>query len=171
MMTTAKRTGSTNQLWRFAGDTPTGPISDPKVMCEPRGSGYPKIRTGLPQSVPRLQARRRARFAGSFVCSGRVSLYTRTALRAWCNGCTRAFQALSTGSIPVARSSGPEVKFLRKEVRPDLHTGRKRRLDSDQRRGVAQSGSASGWGPEGRWFESSRPDLTVVMSGVVGDVL
>ena len=23
--------------------------------------------------------------------------------RAWCNGCTRAFQALSTGSIPVAR--------------------------------------------------------------------
>ena len=26
-------------------------------------------RTGLPQSVPRLQARRRARFAGSFVCS------------------------------------------------------------------------------------------------------
>src|SRR3954447_3306995 len=27
------------------------------------------------------------------------------------------------------------------------------------RRGVAQSGSASGWGPEGRWFESSRPDL------------
>ena len=25
--------------------------------------------------------------------------------RAWCNGCTRAFQALSTGSIPVARFS------------------------------------------------------------------
>ena len=26
------------------------------------------------------------------------------------------------------------------------------------RRGVAQSGSALGWGPSGRWFESSRPD-------------
>ena len=25
--------------------------------------------------------------------------------RAWCNGCTRAFQALSTGSTPVARSA------------------------------------------------------------------
>src|ERR687886_803619 len=25
-------------------------------------------------------------------------------------------------------------------------------------RGVAQSGSALGWGPSGRWFESSRPD-------------
>ncbi len=27
-------------------------------------------------------------------------------------------------------------------------------------RGVAQSGSAPGWGPGGRWFESSRPDHT-----------
>jgi hypothetical protein len=27
-------------------------------------------------------------------------------------------------------------------------------------RGVAQSGSAFGWGPKGRWFKSSRPDLT-----------
>jgi Protein of unknown function (DUF429) len=27
-------------------------------------------------------------------------------------------------------------------------------------RGVAQSGSALGWGPSGRWFESSRPDST-----------
>src|SRR5919108_4284149 len=26
-------------------------------------------------------------------------------------------------------------------------------------RGVAQSGSAFGWGPKGRWFKSSRPDL------------
>jgi hypothetical protein len=25
-------------------------------------------------------------------------------------------------------------------------------------RGVAQSGSAFGWGPKGRWFKSSRPD-------------
>ena len=26
-------------------------------------------------------------------------------------------------------------------------------------RGVAQFGSAFGWGPKGRWFKSSRPDL------------
>jgi glucosyl-3-phosphoglycerate synthase len=28
---------------------------------------------------------------------------------------------------------------------------------------VAQFGSASGWGPEGRWFKSSRPDIEVVI--------
>src|SRR3954463_7423206 len=105
MMITAKRTGSTNQLWRFAGDTPTGPRSDPKVMCEPEVPGYPMIRTGLPQSVPRLQARRRARFAGSFVCSEGVFVTTLALVaRAWCNGRTRAFQALGAGSSPVARS-------------------------------------------------------------------
>jgi hypothetical protein len=27
-------------------------------------------------------------------------------------------------------------------------------------RGVAQFGSAFGWGPKGRWFKSSRPDST-----------
>jgi hypothetical protein len=33
-------------------------------------------------------------------------------------------------------------------------------LNSDRTpRGVAQSGSAFGWGPKGRWFKSSRPDL------------
>ena len=31
-------------------------------------------------------------------------------------------------------------------------------LMGDMPRGVAQSGSAFGWGPKGRWFESSRPD-------------
>jgi hypothetical protein len=29
----------------------------------------------------------------------------------------------------------------------------------EPRRGVAQSGSAFGWGPKGRWFKSSRPDM------------
>jgi hypothetical protein len=34
---------------------------------------------------------------------------------------------------------------------------------------VAQSGSAFGWGPKGRWFKSSRPDFGhVVRSGVTG---
>jgi hypothetical protein len=36
-----------------------------------------------------------------------------------------------------------------------------RRTDSSEYgypRGVAQSGSALGWGPSGRWFKSSRPD-------------
>ena len=32
-------------------------------------------------------------------------------------------------------------------------------------RGVAQSGSALGWGPSGRWFESSRPDNARARSG------
>ena len=31
-------------------------------------------------------------------------------------------------------------------------------------RGVAQSGSAFGWGPKGRWFKSSRPDFFRVVS-------
>src|SRR5215212_6590693 len=34
----------------------------------------------------------------------------RCSSRAWCNGCTRAFQALSTGSIPVARFA-PKAKL------------------------------------------------------------
>jgi hypothetical protein len=33
------------------------------------------------------------------------------------------------------------------------------RLGFTRHRGVAQSGSAFGWGPKGRWFKSSRPDL------------
>jgi hypothetical protein len=54
------------------------------------------------------------------------------ALRAKCCGCTEAFQASRAGSIPVARLVGP--------------------------RGVAQSGSAPGWGPGGRRFKSCLPD-------------
>jgi hypothetical protein len=54
------------------------------------------------------------------------------ALRAKCCGCTEAFQASRAGSIPVARFVGP--------------------------RGVAQSGSAPGWGPGGRRFKSCLPD-------------
>ena len=56
------------------------------------------------------------------------------ASRAKCCGCTGAFQALRAGSIPVARS----------EFRAP--------------RGVAQSGSAPGWGPGGRRFKSCLPD-------------
>ena len=55
-------------------------------------------------------------------------------LRAKCCGCTEAFQASRAGSIPVARS----------RVRTP--------------RGVAQSGSAPGWGPGGRRFKSCLPD-------------
>ena len=60
--------------------------------------------------------------------------------RAWCNGCTRPFQGLSTGSSPVARSATTGV----------------RRWHGP--RGVAQSGSAPGWGPGGRRFKSCLPD-------------
>ena len=59
------------------------------------------------------------------------------ASRAKCCGCTGAFQALRAGSIPVARS----------EFRAP--------------RGVAQSGSAPGWGPGGRRFKSCLPDSKV----------
>ena len=31
---------------------------------------------------------------------------------------------------------------------------------------MAQSGSALGWGPSGRWFKSSRPDFTNCGTGV-----
>src|SRR5258708_497012 len=41
----------------------------------------PHYRTGLPQSVPRLQARRRARFAGSFVFSDRCKAGQPSAVR------------------------------------------------------------------------------------------
>ncbi len=54
--------------------------------------------------------------------------------RAKCCGCTEAFQASRAGSIPVARLHKP--------------------------RGVAQSGSAPGWGPGGRRFKSCLPDHT-----------
>jgi hypothetical protein len=53
-------------------------------------------------------------------------------VRAKCCGCTKAFQAFRAGSIPVARFVLP--------------------------RGVAQSGSAPGWGPGGRRFKSCLPD-------------
>jgi predicted NUDIX family NTP pyrophosphohydrolase len=33
------------------------------------------------------------------------------------------------------------------------------RQNAERPRGVAQSGSALGWGPSGRWFKSSRPDI------------
>ena len=62
------------------------------------------------------------------------------------NGCTGAFQALRTGSTPVARSqaNGPRQPRLGAIIaRP---------------RGVAQSGSAPGWGPGGRRFKSCLPD-------------
>ena len=38
--------------------------------------------------------------------------------RAWCNGCTRAFQALSTGSIPVARFTPRAPPRKRRGLRP-----------------------------------------------------
>jgi hypothetical protein len=40
-------------------------------------------------------------------------------------------------------------------------TGRQSFVNCDLRRGVAQSGSALGWGPSGRWFKSSRPDFSL----------
>jgi hypothetical protein len=64
-------------------------------------------------------------------------------LRARCCGCTGAFQASRAGSIPVARS----------ESSHGVGSG-------CWPRGVAQSGSAPGWGPGGRRFKSCLPDRT-----------
>jgi hypothetical protein len=61
--------------------------------------------------------------------------------RAKCCGCTEAFQASRAGSIPVARL----LQSCRMVVRW-------------MPRGVAQSGSAPGWGPGGRRFKSCLPD-------------
>src|SRR6478735_3639542 len=58
-----------------------------------RRSGLRAIREG------RLDARR----------TPRPERYASLRPRAWCNGCTRAFQALSTGSIPVARFQSKNV--------------------------------------------------------------
>ena len=62
------------------------------------------------------------------------------------NGCTGAFQALGTGSTPVARSVRSCAVRRRRAAR--IH----------RPRGVAQSGSAPGWGPGGRRFKSCLPD-------------
>ena len=84
--------------------------------------------------------------------------------RAWCNGCTRAFQALITGSTPVARllvlplgATEQRADRLRSATSRGNQSG-PRGLTCDPTRGVAQFGSAFGWGPKGRWFKSSRPD-------------
>jgi hypothetical protein len=51
---------------------------------------------------------------------------------------------------------------LKRCLRVDLpHSGARqaeRSFVNSAPRGVAQSGSAFGWGPKGRWFKSSRPD-------------
>src|SRR5215217_1093249 len=60
------------------------------------------IRSGLPAQIPGAMARR----ASSWFSPGRPATCGQAVspvepARAWCNGCTRALQALSTGSIPV----------------------------------------------------------------------
>ena len=62
----------------------------------------------------------------------------------------RAFQASRAGSIPVARSPGRSCEPAR-SLPPFAGM-------IDRPRGVAQSGSAPGWGPGGRRFKSCLPD-------------
>jgi hypothetical protein len=56
-----------------------------------------------------------------------------------------------TGSIPAARFGA----FYCEDA---FDIGDSAEPLSRTPRGVAQSGSAFGWGPKGRWFKSSRPD-------------
>jgi hypothetical protein len=60
----------------------------------------------------------------------------------------------SPGNVSIARKSSPEHSVRDREI--EGREGQDR--GSVIFRGVAQPGRASGSGPEGRWFESSRPD-------------
>jgi hypothetical protein len=65
-----------------------------------------------------------------------------------------AFQALNTGSIPVARlqSRSANPRFSGQGIRGEGNR------DGNERGPPA---GAFGWGPKGRWFKSSRPDSPV----------
>jgi hypothetical protein len=66
----------------------------------------------------------------------------------------------------VASRRSVRVRFpslaLKRWLRVDLPQSGARQAErsfvNSAPRGVAQSGSAFGWGPKGRWFKSSRPD-------------
>ena len=84
------------------------------------------------RTAPRGHNARGARVGQHQTVAGAGDYPVASGLRAKCCGCTEAFQASRAGSIPVARLNAP--------------------------RGVAQSGSAPGWGPGGRRFKSCLPD-------------
>ena len=66
---------------------------------------------------------------------------------------------LSSPHRPHLRSECPIIRtHVRAKCRTELD------VDSPPPRGVAQSGSAFGWGPKGRWFKSSRPDFSLESS-------
>src|SRR5437764_639739 len=121
--------------WICSSTTPAASTSPPPRRSRPR-AGTPcgaSTSTGRCAWLRRRpSARRGRRGAGRGAAAGGI---IRLSLRAKCYGCTRAFQARSAGSIPVAR------------------------LDIAVPRGVAQPGSAFGWGPKGRRFKSDRPDF------------
>jgi hypothetical protein len=108
-------------------------------------------------------AGRRAEPRAGWDGSGRRAAIRCPHSRAKCCGCTKAFQAFRAGSIPVARfGNRPDHlprragRWRRSSVSAD---GRGNRVMIAAPRGVAQSGSAPGWGPGGRRFKSCLPDV------------
>ena len=63
----------------------------------------------------------------------------------------------AAGSIPVARFASLRLRFTPSGAKRSVGS-KGAHVESAVPRGVAQSGSALGWGPSGRWFKSSRPD-------------
>src|SRR5262249_1755978 len=76
---------------------------------------------------------------------------------------------------PGAGKIGTRGRSVGVAQKPSKLLGRVRFPSPACRRGVAQSGSAPGWGPGGRWFESSLPDSRIgsvePISGVVGTIV
>ena len=124
-------------------------------MCEETETGYPNVRTGLPQSVPRLQARRRARFAGSFVCS---QVVFEACLGVW---------AREQGSQRAASTGRPSTVAIRADDLALLDLGEDRRpslrgeLATDRERLVAQMVE----------LENDRVGLPTVDAGMQTEVL
>ena len=72
-------------------------------------------------------------------------------------GCTSAFQAESSGFDPRRPLRLAALRSTPSDAKRSVGSNGAH-VESAVPRGVAQSGSALGWGPSGRWFKSSRPD-------------
>ena len=109
----------------------------PPGCSSPPTSGYRRGRRKVSPSAPtpRRAQVTRAVFRREERRWGPIGPYHRSTTRAWCSGCTRAFQALSKGSIPFARLA---VERCAGDSAGD------RRLDVPAE--LRSSGACPGWG-------------------------